>query len=324
MLTNVKGLGFSDVLIVPRPSNIASRKDVILERNFQFSNGRSINCIPIIASNLASIGSLSTGLVLGKQKILTCLHKSIKPWEVKEQFNVIGDQVQYFIPTVTLDDYKTIEEYAKSEIPVKIICLDVANGYMARFTNFVSNVKSEFPQFVVLAGNVAEFQGYQNLIYSGADIVKVGIGSGSVCTTRYKTGVGVPQITAISEAKQVKHGLVCSDGGCTNPGDIAKAFVAGADFVMIGGMLAGTSETGTEIHGEAYLQETGEPGMYRTSEGKLVTVPEQGSLQNVISDILGGLRSTGAYIGERSIEHYWKANLIQTNEQTNNVFGEPS
>lgn len=324
MLTNVKGIGFNDVLIVPKPSGITSRKEVILERTFTFGNGRTITCIPVIASNLESIGTPTTADILSFRKLLTCLHKDITVDRLRNCFDLFGDRVQYWIPTIKLDDYKTIEELSKSELPIKILCLDVANGYMSKFTNFVSNVKSNFPQFVILAGNVADHQGVQNLIYSGADIVKVGIGSGSVCTTRYKTGVGVPQVTAINEAKRIGHGLVCSDGGCTNPGDIGKAFVSGADFVMIGGLLAGTIETGSEFHGEAYLQRTDTPGMYRTSEGKLVTVPVHGTLNETITDILGGLRSTGSYIGERSIENFWKANLIQVNEQTNNLWGPPS
>jgi len=128
------------------------------------------------------------------------------------------------------------------ETKIKTICLDVANGYSEVFVNYVRKVREKFPQHTIMAGNVVTGEMVEELVLSGADIVKVGIGPGSVCTTRKKTGVGYPQLSAVIECADAAHGLsahIISDGGCTNPGDIAKAFGGGADFVMIGGMLAG-------------------------------------------------------------------------------------
>lgn len=321
MLTDKQALGFKDVLIQPRPSLIRSREEVILERTFEFKSGKTLTCVPIIASNLTSIGTWTTANILSKYKILTCMHKYVSLESYLSAVKNWPEVCPYVIPTLGLDDYSSLDRL--SEAGYNFICLDVANGYMKDFSTFVSNIFKNYPQFTIIAGNVATQEGVYNLYREGAEIVKVGIGSGSVCTTRYKTGVGIPQVTAVNECSNGE-AYICSDGGCTSPGDVAKAFVAGADFVMLGGMLSGTPETGYELHGEAFLQKTDDTNYYRTSEGKLVKVPSKGSLSEVIEDILGGLRSCGSYIGEKDIENFYKADLIQVREQTNNCFGEPS
>ncbi|XP_056679450.1 GMP reductase 1 isoform X2 [Monodelphis domestica] len=198
---------------------------------------------------------------------------------------------------------------------IKYICLDVANGYSEHFVEFVKLVRAKFPEHTIMAGNVVTGEMVEELILSGADIIKVGIGPGSVCTTRTKTGVGYPQLSAVIECADSAHGLkghIISDGGCTCPGDVAKAFGAGADFVMLGGMFSGHTECAGEVierNGQkvklfygmssetAMKKHSGRVAEYRATEGKTVEVPFKGDVKHTIQDILGGLRSTCTYVG---------------------------
>ena len=225
-------------------------------------------------------------------------------------------------------------------IILQMICIDVANGYREVFLNFVRRVRDAFPEKIIIAGNVATREMTEALILAGADIVKVGIGPGSVCTTRKVAGVGYPQLSAISECADAAHGLnghVMSDGGCTSPGDIAKAFAAGADFVMLGGMLAGHDESGGEmVKGEdgrdyksfygmsssrAMEKHYGEVAEHRAPEGKEVRVPYKGPLEITVQSILGGLRSACSYVGARRIKDLPKCTtFIKVNMTTNEVF----
>lgn len=317
MLTDRKGLGFKDVLIVPEPSNIRSRKDVSLEREFSFQNRLKKTFVPIIAANMEGIGTFKTAKVLSKYKMITCIHKETPLAAYEANFLLYPEIFPYIACTVGLNDRETLYSLQRDRIPVDIFCADVANGYMTQFIDYVSWIREEFPEKIIIAGNVATEEGAQALYEAGADIIKIGIGSGSVCTTRYKTGVGVPQISAIDNCFDTPY--ICSDGGCTGPGDTAKAFVAGADFVMLGGMFAGTIETGSVFSGSAHYCDRD----YKTSEGKTIQLPAMQSLDDQVIEILGGLRSTGSYIGQDKIENFYKASLIQVNEQTNNWFGPP-
>lgn len=344
MLTNKRTLGFKDVLIQPSPSDISSRKQVSLERTFKLPvNVSGLTAytanmyVPIIAANMHSIGTVRTAITLSKYKMLTCLVKDYDAKYLSDFFQLYPETKLYCIPSFGLNDYARIERFFAFNQTAPMICLDVANGYMSQFITFVKNIKESYG-CPILAGNVASKEGADRLYEAGADIVKVGIGSGSVCTTRYKTGVGVPQITAIDDIAEgiyqtygARSKYVCSDGGCTSSGDIAKAFVAGADFVMLGGMLAGTKETGPVHQGSAYSAEgtvrngaTQSDGGYKTSEGKRIIVSGPlHSLESTIQDILGGLRSTGSYIGQKRIENFYKADLLQVSEQTNDWLGPP-
>ena len=327
MLSDKRALGFKDVLIIPQASDIRSRKEVSLERTFKFRNGQELTCVPIIAANMANIGTFKVAQVLSKYKMLACIVKSMPLDAFINNAMYNPEPWPYIVPTFGLSEgaYITVFQH---HFPTDMICLDVANGYMKDFINYVTDIKDQFPDKVIIAGNVATAEGAERLYEAGADIVKVGIGSGSVCTTRYKTGIGVPQITAIDDCEKMAayyDGCIytCSDGGCTGPGDVAKAFVAGADFVMLGGLLAGTRETGNIYQGSAHL--TDWDGGYKTSEGKRVNLQEPvQSLDERLQDILGGIRSTGSYIGQRRIEDFNKADLIQVQEQTNDIFGRPS
>lgn len=327
MLTDKKALGFKDVLIVPQASDIRSRKEVSLERTFKFKNGKELTCVPIIAANMANIGTFKVAQVLSKYKMLTCLTKDVSYAGYKRLYSETPEVFPYIAATVGLNEWQFLDQI-KGSFPVDILCLDVANGYMQQFVDYVCLIRQTFPGKIIMAGNVATAEGAQRLYEAGADIVKIGIGSGSVCTTRYKTGVGVPQVTAIDDVAGIPEELwtelkgqeyVCSDGGCTGPGDVAKAFVAGADFVMLGGMLAGYAETGYEFSGSAW----GNTKDYKTSEGKTVRVGDGSPLEDQIKDLLGGLRSCGSYIGQRQIENFYKADLIQVQEQTNDIYGKP-
>ncbi|HEX9827508.1 MAG TPA: GMP reductase, partial [Flavobacteriaceae bacterium] len=222
---------------------------------------------------------------------------------------------------------------------LKFICIDVANGYSEHFVEFVKQTRDQYPDKVIIAGNVVTGEMVEELLLSGADIVKVGIGPGSVCTTRVKTGVGYPQLSAIIECADAAHGLggqIISDGGCTIPGDVAKAFGAGADFVMLGGMLAGHDESGGELierDGKPYKKfygmssqtamekHVGGVAEYRASEGKTVEVPYKGDVETTVQDILGGLRSTCTYVGAQRLKELTKrTTFIRVAEQENKVY----
>ena len=198
-----------------------------------------------------------------------------------------------------------------------------------------------------MAGNVVTGEMTEQLILSGADIVKVGIGPGSVCTTRKKTGVGYPQLSAVMECADAAHGLsghIISDGGCTMPGDFSKAFGAGADFVMAGGMFSGHDESGgetvtdsdtgrkyKEFYGmssaHAMTKHSGGVADYRASEGKYVLVPYRGPVSGTVRTILGGVRSSCTYVGARKLKELSKRTTfirISPHSHHNVVFGDES
>ena len=317
-------LDFEDVLIRPKRSTLYSRKLVNLTRTFEFKfSETSWTGIPIIAANMDTIGTFEMAKVLSKHQMLTAIHKfcNLKDW-----VNGIKNGVnpEYLSISAGIDSLSQIKDLIenlttnKQKIP-KFICLDVANGYTEKFIDTVKIIRETFPN-PIIAGNVVTGEMTEALILAGADIVKVGIGPGSVCTTRMVTGVGYPQLSAIVECSDAAHGLgghVISDGGCKYPGDISKAFGAGADFVMLGGMFAGHLESGGELFEEngikykkfygmssdtAMERHYGEIESYRASEGKTVTVPYKGEVETTLRHILGGLRSAATYVGARTIK----------------------
>ena len=239
---------------------------------------------------------------------------------------------------ITEADFAKLIEIMKIA-PIPFICLDVANGYTERFVSCLEHLREKYPKTVIMAGNVVTGEMVEELILSGADIVKIGIGPGSVCTTREKTGVGYPQLSAIIECADAAHGLggqVCADGGCVTPGDVAKAFAAGADFVMLGGMLAGHDECLGNIieengrkfkrfygmsSAEAMEIHHGSVADYRASEGRSVNVPYRGPVKNTVSDILGGIRSTCTYVGAHRLKELSKrTTFIRVARQLNEAF----
>ena len=375
--TEVK-LDYSDVLIRPKRSTLGSRKEVDLERGFNFRNykphdndetiqGKHWRGLPIMAANMDGVGTFEMAKELAKQKLFTCLVKTYSVNELVDFFDDESDQemlhtnyVAYSMGITDADHQKFRMVYEQAH-NIKFVCIDVANGYSERFTDFVREFRALYPSIVIIAGNVVTADQTQELILSGADIVKVGIGPGSVCTTRIKTGIGYPQLSAVIECADAAHGLgglVIADGGCTCSGDVAKAFAGGADFVMLGGMLAGHDEGGGKVitkhyaTGEATKLSHGSPsdfiphyqekhfvqfyGMssdaankkyfgglkdYRASEGREALVPYRGKIANTVQDILGGIRSTCTYVGANRLKHISKcATFILVNNQYNSVY----
>ncbi len=336
-------LGFKDVMIRPKRSTLKSRSQVNLEREFTFLNSKvNWKGIPIMAANMDTVGTFDMALALSKHKLFTAIHKhySITDWNVFSSNAPEGIEDYLAISTGTgQQDSEKLASILSFNPQYKFICIDVANGYSEHFVEFVKRTRDQYPDKVIIAGNVVTGEMVEELLLSGADVVKVGIGPGSVCTTRVKTGVGYPQLSAIIECADAAHGLggqIISDGGCTIPGDIAKAFGAAADFVMLGGMLAGHNESGGELierNGKPYKQfygmssstamekHVGGVAEYRASEGKTVEVPYRGNVENTLQDILGGLRSTCTYVGaERLKELTKRTTFIRVAEQENQVY----
>ena len=364
-------LDYSDVLIRPKRSTLGSRKEVELNRKFTYRNisgARLVeydyNGIPIMAANMDGVGTFKMADTLSRQGIFTCLVKTYSVDELIEYFNQdnLGkSRTEYVAMSIGItkkDLDKLASVYSVTKRQLKYICIDVANGYSERFVKFIKHVKEYFPFLVIIAGNVVTADQTQELILNGADIVKVGIGPGSVCTTRIKTGIGYPQLSAVMECSDAAHGLgghVIADGGCTCSGDVSKAFSAGADFVMLGGMLAGHDEGGGEIIKKYYktnevdIHDNGDHissieekryvqfyGMsskaandkhfgglkeYRSSEGREVLIPYKGKVETTLQDLLGGIRSTCTYVGASTIKQLSKCTtFIRVNNQYNRIF----
>ena len=319
-------LDFSDVLIKPKRSELESRKDVGLTRDFRFKHSNhKWTGIPIIASNMDHTGTYKMHKVFCEYGMLVALCKFV---EYTDKTNLIQ--------TIGLDhDLDTIDYDSKW------LCLDIANGYTERFSTYVKKIRKHEAtrDKILIAGNVCTPEATEQIILAGADIVKIGIGPGSVCTTRKMTGVGYPQLSATIECADAAHGLgghIITDGGCTVVGDLAKSFGAGADFVMLGGMLAGHDECDGEKVGnhrgakmkfygmssdDAQLKYYGEKKSHRASEGKTVYVDYRGPVRNTIQEILGGLSSACTYAGARTIKDLPKTTtFVRVNNQLNTVF----
>jgi GMP reductase len=350
-------LDFDDVLIKPKRSTLKSRKDVSLYRTFKFRNSMNEYFgIPIIAANMDGVGTYWMAHALNNKSLSTAL---IKHYSVEDIVRILKE-----IPSSMISIGSSENEIEKLKSVYKSICkelpnrnlnvrMDVANGYTETFVDSVKKVRELFPNFNIFAGNVVSGEMTEELILSGADVVVVGIGQGSVCSTRIKAGVGVPQLSAVIECADAAHGLnghIVSDGGCKTPGDVAKAFAAGADFVMLGGMLAGHSEGDGEIitryfitnelidgnpkieqkqfvkfYGmsskEAMEKNYGFKADYRSSEGRVVEIPYKPSITETIDDILGGVRSTCSYVGATELRHLSKCTtFVRVNNTHNKEF----
>lgn len=364
-------LDYSSVLIRPKRSTLGSRKSVDLHRGFNFRNYKPVTDqpeqkhwrgVPIMASNMDGVGSFEVADKLAQDGMFTCLVKTYSAMQLVGFFDDPDKpQRKEFVAYsmgITEEDHDKFRLVYEQAPDIKYVCIDVANGYSERFLEFVKQFRTLYPHIVIIAGNVVTADQTQELILNGADIVKVGIGPGSVCTTRIKTGVGYPQLSAVIECADAAHGLgghIIADGGCTCPGDVAKAFAGGADFVMLGGMLAGHDEGGGEVitkhfaNGEATKLDNGNflphyeqrqfvqfYGMsskaandkhfeglkeYRASEGRDVLVPYRGELKNTLQDILGGLRSTCTYAGAARLKHLSKCTtFVLVDNQYNKVY----
>ena len=357
-------LDFSDVLIKPKRSTLESRKDVDLERIFYFRNYEpdfpndvrhvGFHGIPIMAANMDGVGTFEMADKLAWHGMFTCLKKTYTVNQLVEYFDhhIDDDKLPENMPVghrqfhVAMSIGSTDADYQKfrdvqelTDGGVMFLNVDVANGYTERFSNFIYQIRLNHPDLRIIAGNVVTGDMTQELILNGADIVKVGIGPGSVCTTRIKTGVGMPQLSAIIDCADSAHGLgghVIADGGCISSGDVAKAFGAGADFVMLGGMLAGHDEGGgvvedgkVKFYGmsseTANEKHFGGLKDYRAAEGKEVVVPYRGGIDATVQDILGGIRSACTYVGASKIKDLTKCTtFVKVNNTHNKVFGNGS
>ena len=336
-------LNFEDVLLQPKRSTLSSRKDVDMTRNFTFRNsGKQMNFLPIFASNMDGVGTFSMAKVLQDYKMMTVITKTtgIDQWRQAVGNGVRLQSVSVCTGTNVMwdkdaQDWKTMQDVLKSFPDIKMITVDVANAYHQNMVDFIKKVRDEYPNKIIVAGNVVTPEMTEELIINGADVVKIGIGPGSVCTTRTMTGVGVPQFSAILDCADAANGVdghIMADGGCVYPGDIAKAFGGGAHMVMIGGMLAGHDESEQEIvdgkvefYGMSSDRAREKHGKrkdgYRGNEGRLISLPYRGPVKHTVEDILGGVRSACTYIGARRLKDMPKcASFVTTNNVINRIY----
>lgn len=338
-ISNDTYLDYCDVLISPQRSSLDSRKEVHLRRAFTFKHTPmyQLECTPIIAANMDTTGSIKMSFALESQNCLTALSKHLSNTDYCR-----GLRTHTFYTIGTSDgDLEKLRNLLEDGIEPTMICIDVANGYTKHFTDFVSKIREIANLAIIMAGNVVTPNMVEELLLVGADIVKVGIGSGANCLTRVVTGVGIPQLSAIDECAFAAHGLggyICADGGITCSGDVCKALCAGADFVMIGGMFAGTEECDGvwDIKdGVRYLRHYGSASKeaqelhnggladYRASEGKEVLIPYKGSVIDIIKSIKGGIASCCTYIGASKIKDMPKcASFVRVNRTHNTIFGD--
>ncbi len=366
-IKNEPQLDFKDVLIEPKRSSLSSRSSVSLIKNYKFLNSPyEWTGIPIIAANMDTVGTMTMAKTLAKHQCMTAIHKHYSHSELvkffgphtssedKELLKANQHHLQHSFYSMgilqkDIDKFEAVlkevgywrEGVADEEnFGIKMVCVDVANGYMQSFVDFCKTFRKNHPKLILMAGNVVTGNIVEELLFSGVDIVKAGIGPGSACTTRKLAGVGRPQLSTIIDTTDAAHGLrghVCSDGGCTVPADLSKAFGAGADFVMLGGMLAGHIESEMEPfekNGKKYLKfygmssseamnkYSGGVAQYRASEGKVVEIEYRGEVENTLLDILGGIRSTCTYVGADKLKDLPKRTTFYLSGiQTNDVFG---
>lgn len=337
-------LDFSDVLIKPKRSSLESRSQVNLNREYKFLNSeKTLNVgVPIIAANMDTIGTMEMARSLAKQNIWTALHK-FYPVEILEKFfkEDPASEKCFYSSGISEEDIRKLKTLQRLGVELPFICLDVANGYSQKFVEECKSIRDSFPKAVILAGNVCTSDMVQELLIAGGvDIAKIGIGGGAGCTTRHTTGVGFPQLSSCIECADAAHGLgghICSDGGCRIPGDVAKAFAAGADFVMLGGMLAGHDECGGEfaldpegnkksmvfygMSSETAMKKYyGGKASYRASEGRTLSVPYKGPVDQTVEQMLGGLRSACTYVGTDKLKNLSKCTtFIRVNRVHDNM-----
>ena len=337
-------LDYKDVLFKPKRSKLESRRDVDLTRTFKFHNsGNEWTGVPVMASNMDGVGTFAMAKVLQDHKMITVMrkHYTVDDWTK----NAKGVKMKYLsVCTGTgiiwdpdAPDYATMKAVLAMYPDIKFITVDVANAYHENYADFIARLRDEYPDKTIIAGNVISAEMTEELIIKGADIVKCGIGPGSVCTTRTMTGVGVPQLSGIIECADAANGIgghIIADGGCVFPGDVSKAFGAGAHFVMLGGMLAGHDESeGKVVNGKIQfygmssnaamaVHGTRKDG-YRGAEGKVVELPHKGPVDPTVVEILGGLRSTATYIGAKRIKDMPKCTtFVRVTQQVNQVFNQ--
>jgi GMP reductase len=338
-------LDFRDVLLRPKRSTLGSRANVDLVREHRFRHAPLRRpSVPIVASNMDTVGTFEMATALARHRMHCALHKHHRIDDLVAFFseaNRESHQYAFYSLGILDSDLAKFDAVRKrTGGAIEWVCIDVANGYTEAFVDFVKRFRDRNRDVVMMAGNVVTADMTEALILAGVDIVKVGIGPGSVCTTRRMTGVGYPQLSAIIECADAAHGLgghICGDGGCTVPGDVAKAFGGGADLVMLGGMLAAHDESGGEIverdgrryrafygmsSAEAMEKYAGGVARYRASEGKSVLLEARGPVDATVQEVLGGLRSACTYVGARKLKDLSRCTtFVRVTQQVNDVYG---
>ncbi len=344
ILDDVK-LDYQDVLLRPKRSTLMSRKDVLLERSFTFYHSpKKWTGIPIMTANMATCGTFEMARIFSKYKMITTFHKYYTVKEYKNFFKTFHhpDYICYTLG-IRDRDLKQLKLMKKNGLldEFSFICLDVPNGYLQNFLETIKEVRKICPKHILIAGNVVTNEMTEEIILAGADIVKIGIGPGSVCTTRRMTGVGYPQLSAVIECADSAHGVanergvgrIIADGGQQHTSDIAKAFCGGADFNMCGSLFSGFEQSGGETiekdgkkykeyfgssSNKALKEHYGKKEIHRASEGRYVLMPHKGDILEFIQDMMGSLRSTATYIGARQLKEFPKrATFIKVNRQLN-------
>lgn len=338
-------LDFSDVLLRPKRSTLSSRKEVDIERSFSFyHSSKKWTGIPLMTANMASCGTFELAELLSEYKIITTFHKYYSVSDYKKFFKNFNnpDYISYTLG-IRDNDLAQLKEMIETKLIEKFsfITVDVPNGYVNKFAEAIREIRRLCPDHIIIAGNVVSKEMTEELILAGADIVKVGIGPGSACTTRRMTGVGMPQLSAIIECSDAAHGianeqgvgLIIGDGGLVYPSDVAKAICGGADFVMSGQLFSGYEESSGETvvkDGKKYKEyygsssnkalevNYGKKEAHRASEGRYTLIPIKGSIHDALSELFGSLRSTGTYIGARKLKEFSKrATFVMVHNQIN-------
>lgn len=335
-------LDFNNVLIRPKRTIITSRSQVNLVRKFKFAHAKyEWEGVPVIAANMDTTGTFEVYDVLSKHRMITCFNKFYTTKDFKDRMSNAKLDPDYFMISTGISESGMNNLYEMVDVTnAKWICVDVANGYMEQVIQYCKKLRVVFPNNIIVAGNIATREMAEALIINGkVDVVKIGIGPGSACLTRQKTGVGVPQLSAIMDCADAAHGVnghIIGDGGITCPGDMSKAFGGGADFVMMGGQFAGHDENPGEVEEidgkkfkvfygmsseHAMKKHYGQMAKYRSSEGRIIKIPYKGSLTNTVLDYLGGVRSTCAYINANTIKNMPKCTtFILASQQLNTHF----
>jgi GMP reductase len=336
-------LDYSDVLLRPKRSTLTSRKEVELEREFKFYHSpKTWKGVPIMTANMATCGTFEMAKVLTPYKMITTFHKYYKIEDYQKFFEDYNNP-DYIVYTLGIRDEDVVQLKAMIAAGLmknfSFVCVDVPNGYLERFLEAIREVRALLPEHILIAGNVVTNEMTEEIILAGADIVKVGIGPGSACTTRRMTGVGYPQLSAVIECADAAHGianaqgygLIIADGGQQYPSCVAKAFAGGADFNLFGSMFSGFDESAGELvekdgkkfkeyfgssSNKAMKEFYGKKDDHRASEGRYTLMPYKGSIHTFIQDLFGSLRSTATYIGARRLKEFSKrATFIRVNKQ---------
>ena len=367
LIENELQLDFKDVLIRPKRSSLSSRSEVSIIKEYTFKHSPyKWKGVPVIAANMDTVGTMTMAKALAEHQCMTALHKHYSIEKLVDFFGppkddldkelrkdnkhaiqhsfysmgIVEKDLEKFEKVLSEVGYWREDSEEENNFGIKMVCIDVANGYMQSFVDFCTKFRKTHPKLIIMAGNVVTGDIVEELIFSGVDIVKAGIGPGSACTTRKVAGVGRSQLSTVIDTADAVHGLsghLCSDGGCAVSADLSKAFGAGADFVMLGGMLGGHEEcemTPFEKNGKKYLKfygmssdeamdkYSGGIAKYRASEGKLVEIELRGSVHSTISNILGGIRSACTYVGAKNLKELPKrTTFYRVTMQTNDIFG---